>query len=385
MNVYIFRYIYGGRLSLVNCDNLDIIKILVAAGELNLQELVVYLQSFLIKNKTYWMEQNINLIYQTSFENDSFFELQKYCTDLISKGPDKILESINFSIMPENLLISIIQNNNFRISDIQIWKYVIKWGIAQNPELPSDPAIFSKNDFNILKNTLQQFIPFIRFNKLTSKEFSDEVLPFKKVLPKELYKNLLKMFLNVHPDGKPIDTSEVQKIDSKIITLQHIELISKWIDKSDITNKQTSSYEFNLILRGSRDGFTPNKFHKICDNQSCTVTIVKVKDSNKILGGYNPIKWKSDYSYSVTKDSFIFSFNYGDDINDHILSRVINERSAILNKHTYGPSFGSADLILRGDNGYCVKDSYERQIRGMVPTPSGIIIIYKKELISVIL
>src|ERR1051325_6430740 len=33
------------------------------------------------------------------------------------------------------------------------------------------------------------------------------------------------------------------------------------------------------------------KFHEICDNQSCTVTIVKVEDSDEILGGYNPIEW----------------------------------------------------------------------------------------------
>ena len=67
-------------------------------------------------------------------------------------------------------------------------------------------------------------------------------------------------------------------------------------------------YEFKLILRGSRDGFTPKKFHEICDNKSRTVTVIKVKDSNEILGGYNPIEWKPECSIGITKDSFIFSF-----------------------------------------------------------------------------
>jgi len=49
-------------------------------------------------------------------------------------------------------------------------------------------------------------------------------------------------------------------------------------------------------------------FHNICDKQSRTVTIVKIKGSSEILGGYNPIEWKSDYTWGVTKDSFIFSF-----------------------------------------------------------------------------
>src|SRR6266498_4830256 len=89
LQLFYFRYIYGGRLSLEEYDNSDIIKILVAANELSLQELITYLQSFLIENKANWMEQNFDLIYQISFENDSFLKLQKYCTDLITKGPDK--------------------------------------------------------------------------------------------------------------------------------------------------------------------------------------------------------------------------------------------------------------------------------------------------------
>src|SRR5438034_10494655 len=97
------RYIYGGRLSLEEYDTSDIIKILVAGSELGLQELTTYLQSYLIETKSNWMELNFNLIYQTSYENNSFLELQKYCTDLTSKEPDKIFKSLSFSSIPEKL------------------------------------------------------------------------------------------------------------------------------------------------------------------------------------------------------------------------------------------------------------------------------------------
>ena len=157
-------------------DTSDIIKILTAASELSLQELVIYLQSFLIENKANWMEQNFNLIYQTSFENNSFSKLQKYCNDLISKGPDTLLSSLNLLSTSEKLLISLIQANNLQMSDIQVWEYVLKWGLAQNPELPSNPEEFSKEDFNALKNSLQQCIPYINFYNLTSDEFLDKVL-----------------------------------------------------------------------------------------------------------------------------------------------------------------------------------------------------------------
>src|SRR5437763_10807004 len=189
-NFFIFnRYIYGGRISLEEYDTSDIIKILIAASELSLQELVTYLQSFLIENKANWMEQNFNLIYQTTFENDSFLILQKYCTDLMSKEPGKIFKSLNFSSISEKLLISLIQNDNLQMNVIQIWEHVLKWGLSQNPELPSDPENFSKDDFNTLKNSLQHCIPFIRFYNLTSEEFSVKVLPYKKILPKELYED----------------------------------------------------------------------------------------------------------------------------------------------------------------------------------------------------
>ena len=136
-------------------DTLDIIKILVAANELNLQELIMYLQSFLTKNEANWIELNFNLTYQTSFESDSFLELQQYCTDLISKSPNKIFKSLDISTFPGKLLVSLIQNDNHRMSEIQVWHRVLKWELAQNPGLPSNPASFSNDNFFVLKVTLQ--------------------------------------------------------------------------------------------------------------------------------------------------------------------------------------------------------------------------------------
>ncbi|GBB93220.1 hypothetical protein RclHR1_21300003 [Rhizophagus clarus] len=316
----ILRYVYGGRLSLKEYDTSDIIKILVAANELNLQELITYLQSFLIKNKKIWMEQNFNLIYQTSFENNSFLNLQNFCKEIMIKEPEKVFNSINFNSISEKCLVSLIQHENSQMNVIQVWEKVLKWGIAQNPELPSDPSNYSKDDFNTLKNTLQKFIPFINFSKLKPKEFLNK----------------------------------------------HAELISKWIDELKINDSIKNLYEFKLILRGSRDGFSTSKFHEICDNQSHTITIIKVKGSDEILGGYNPIIWESGPYWGATGDSFIFSFKNKDNIENFILSRVNNDILATINSPNYGPSFGDGDLILNGNNfdkSYCSQLFYEKPIR----------------------
>ncbi|CAB4427799.1 unnamed protein product [Rhizophagus irregularis] len=410
----ILRYIYGGKLLLDECDTLDIIKILVTASELSLHELIPHLQSFLINNKASWMEQNFILIYQISFENDAFLELQKFCTKLMSKEPEIIFKSPDFTSITERTLISLIRNDNLQIGEVQIWEHMLKWGIAQNPGLSSDPSGYSNDDFVALMNTLQQCIPFIKFIKFTSKEFLNKVYPYKMIMPERLFENLNRWFLNndYNPSNKlkpqevkevsykmnindynPNNKLEIQTvneisheinndynpniklesqiiIDSKIITIKHAELISKWIDKLEIVDEMKNFYELKLIFRGSRDGFTPNKFHTICYNRPRTVAIIKVKDSNEILGGYNPMEWKPGPGYGLTNVSFIFSF-MNENINDHIISRVMEKEKAINYSNCFGPSFGIGDLtIFGGDlddfrqmNNYCKMRSYEKNIR----------------------
>ncbi|GES96336.1 BTB/POZ protein [Rhizophagus clarus] len=215
----ILRYIYGGRLSLNEYDTLSIIKILIVANELGLQELITYLQSFLIKNKENWVNQNFNLIYQTSFNNDSFLKLQNICIELMSKEPEKIFNSIDFDSISEKCLITLIKQDDIQLDDIQIWERVVKWGIAQNPELPSDPLNYSKYDFNILKNTLQQFIPFIKFYNLSSEEFLNNVYPYKKIIPKELREDLIKYFLNPNNQSiKNLNSKSKDNIENYILS-----------------------------------------------------------------------------------------------------------------------------------------------------------------------
>ncbi|PKY61583.1 hypothetical protein RhiirA4_486761, partial [Rhizophagus irregularis] len=95
------------------------------------------------------------------------------------------------------------------------------------------------------------------------------------------------------------------------------------------------------------------------------------KDSDEILGGYNPTIWDSFTDYGATEnteDCFIFSFKSNDstDIANYILSRVESKNFAIFNNSNYGPSFNG--LALSGNNyydeSYCKNFSYyEKQIR----------------------
>ena len=66
-------------------------------------------------------------------------------------------------------------------------------------------------------------------------------------------------------------------------------------------------YKFNLLLRGSQDGYGPKDFHGLCDDKPNTVIFIKVEGTEEILGGYNPSIWKSSGGYTQSC-SFIFSF-----------------------------------------------------------------------------
>jgi hypothetical protein len=78
-------------------------------------------------------------------------------------------------------------------------------------------------------------------------------------------------------------------------------IISKCIDKMDISENNKLElylpYKFKLLLRGSRDGFPPKNFmNYVIINPKL---FIKVKGTEEILGGYNPMIWETSDSLGV--------------------------------------------------------------------------------------
>ncbi|GET64930.1 BTB/POZ protein [Rhizophagus irregularis DAOM 181602=DAOM 197198] len=151
----ILKYIYGGVISLNDQEPSEILKILVAADQLFLQELIDYLQKYLIENKSEWIKKNLNL----------FIEQKKFLNHLILP-------------LPEKSLVSLINKDDL----VEIWEHVLKWGLQKNPTIHPDPTTWSVNDFKMIENTLQYCLPLIRFFSLSSDEFIQKVHPYKKLL-----------------------------------------------------------------------------------------------------------------------------------------------------------------------------------------------------------
>ncbi|GBB85448.1 hypothetical protein RclHR1_00120002 [Rhizophagus clarus] len=391
-NVKIFRahmnilYIYGGILSLNERDTSDFLKILVAADELHLQELIDYLQKYLIDNKSEWIEQHFGFTQKISSKSNNLLELQEFCTNLMAQFPEKMFKSFDFTSLSEKSLISLIKRDDLQMKEIEVWERVLEWGLAQNHPLDAnynpDPNDWSDDDFKKMKNTLQHCLPLIRLFSLSSEEFL-KIRPYKKLLNNQLYEDIINSHMNpsVGPTDKNIVLPRNIKTEgficSKIVDLNIISIISRWIDKTVIiTNSKFEHlrdlylpYKFELLLRGSRDGFTPKKFHELCDGKSNTVTFVKVKGTEEIIGGYNPLTWESSNTKGKTKDSFIFSFK-NKNIKDAIFSNVKDTaKFAVCYCQVDGPFFG-LDIFIRATGEFkdydvisYKKSYYEKRIR----------------------
>ena len=99
---------------------------------------------------------------------------------------------------------------------------------------------------------------------------------------------------------------------STIVNKEHTAMISSWIDNRPTSySSRNNPYEFQLILRGSKDGFAPITFWDICDGHTDTIVVTKVKGTAEIISGFNPLAWnKTKEGWVKTNKSFIFSFEF---------------------------------------------------------------------------
>ncbi|RHZ77712.1 hypothetical protein Glove_174g47 [Diversispora epigaea] len=393
----ILKYIYGGIIELENAKTGFIFDLMMVASEFELEELFKKLETLLIETKSSWLKSHFSQVYHSIFSKDNFKALEKFCNDIIVKHPSLIFDAEDFNSLQESALVSLLKHDNLQLKEVKIWEYTIKWGIAQNPDLPTNLEEWTNKNFTALKSSLQQCLPYIRYFQIPGADLWSKIRPYKKILDKQLWEDLKQYFFtpdqpvksNVLPPRTvlvqelPARIKEPSKLFSTIITYEHVAEISSWIDrKSGIYSLTNIPYEFELILRGSRNGLAPQTFWDICQDYANTVIIIKVKGTDEILGGYNPLTWRDSIFFfyllnEKKEDIFIFSLKNGN-VQNPILSRVKNSQNAIMNYNqnfdllrSCGPRFGGGDLWMYSSSGdftlgnecSCAKEHYEKPIR----------------------
>ncbi|POG80912.1 hypothetical protein GLOIN_2v1471154 [Rhizophagus irregularis DAOM 181602=DAOM 197198] len=306
----ILRYIYTDKVDMVNITGTKILKFMIISDGLMLNKLTKFTEYFIVENYQQFLRNDPVGILQSLYYCKAFVDLQEFCLNKICFKPEILFNSDKFNQLPAPLLEIILKRDDLNLNEIEIWEYLIKWGLAQEEILNQDVSKWNKDDFNIFRSILYKFIPLIRFYEISSEDYFNKVKPYEKVLSKELRNDIIKFYMipGFKPTYTPRNSNYLKcNIDSIIINQNHIVLFINWIDRNKEKYVNNIPYEFKLLYRASRDGNTAAAFHDKCDNKGATIVIVKIKNSEQIVGGYNPLSWDSSGIDKSTKDSFIFS------------------------------------------------------------------------------
>jgi len=132
-------------------------------------------------------------------------------------------------------------------------------------------------------------------------------------------------------------------------------LIKSWMD-NEFKNKK-----LKLIYKGSKNGMNATEFHKLCNNQGPTITVMK-SNHGKVFGGFLDQAWSSRNNYVNTTKSWLFSLT-----NKAKYTQNSGYSSyGAYDYGTYGPTFGGGfDIYLAADfksnANYCNKHSFNYQ------------------------
>ncbi|GBC23781.2 BTB/POZ protein [Rhizophagus irregularis DAOM 181602=DAOM 197198] len=232
-----------------------------------------------------------------------------------------------FSRLSQNY-IEILEDNEYYDTTIEVGKDPNNNDVLAHIKLP-----------NILPKTFQIILRYL-YGGILSLNGQDTLDIIKVLIGADelllhelLYKDLLNSYMD--PDIEPNDSNIPlprnlkisDDIESNIVNLNIISIISRWTDKVDYN----------------------------------------ISGTEEILGGYNPSIWESSNSWSRCYYNFIFSFKSKNEIKGPILSCVKNMDNALYYHPNYDPTFGNSDLRLSGLNqfnyNWCKQTNYEKRIR----------------------
>lgn len=130
-------------------------------------------------------------------------------------------------------------------------------------------------------------------------------------------------------------------IDSSIIKYNsEVKLLSQWISESG-----TNPGKFELLYRGSTDGWSAATFHERCDGKGPTVIVIEATTGER-FGGFTSLDWISEDSdeYYLDTNSFLFSL----DLKERL--PIKTPAQAIYSSPDYGPCFGTnCDITIGAD------------------------------------
>src|SRR5579871_1111531 len=249
INLLHIRFIYCGNIELKNLQGSDVLKLLIAVDELNIQSLISHIQEFLIEHQTEFLHQNPTDILETVYQHETFTDFWNFCLEKICDEPKILFDSEKFINLKAPLLELLLKRDDLNMDEIEVWESLLRWCFTQQ-NMKNDlshPTKWSKEDVTKIERSLYRFIPLIKFYDIKPADFFYKVYCYKEILPQDLIHDLLEfhIFPNVQPKTNAIPprmTNSNFEVNSTIIKSKHIPLFASWIDRK-IPSKY---YKFNI-------------------------------------------------------------------------------------------------------------------------------------------
>ncbi|CAG8669189.1 3830_t:CDS:2 [Gigaspora margarita] len=220
----VYPYIYTG--AFLDKNNVSFLDIFIAADELQLNEIKQKVEKRLLETEPAW---KFPKDFITICKHNTFTNLYQTAIELVCGNPRVIFESNDFSKVKEEDLINILKSDRLRLEEIEIWEYLVKWGIKNTESiLDDDLTKWTQTDFIELEKVLHNCIPHIRFFQLSLDEIHLITTKYKNILPDNLAETIFVDLSNSQPKQK---RELAYPFDSKIIDAKDAALIASWIDK----------------------------------------------------------------------------------------------------------------------------------------------------------
>src|SRR6185295_12448970 len=107
-----YRFIYCGNIELKNLQGSDVLKLLIAVDELNIQSLISHIQEYLIEHQTEFLHQNPTDILETVYQYETFTSLWNFCLEKICENPNILFNSGKFINLKAPLLELLLKRDD---------------------------------------------------------------------------------------------------------------------------------------------------------------------------------------------------------------------------------------------------------------------------------
>eukprot|EP01083_Nonionella_stella_P126772 383902_1 len=184
----------------------------------------------------------------------------------------------------------------------------------------------------------------------------DNIYFYSKILPDEYYVMILKKWIS-----NPTGNSGIN-IEQSLTENNEVEEKNE-ADQLELQRRAIKNQKWRLIYRASDDGYAASDFHRLCDLQGPTVTLIHANKS--IFGGYTDISWKSDGKdkYAASKqeciNTFIFVMNITNKMNNlkafkwNFIEKYYSSYGSnlpVAHERNIGPCFGWYHVLKKRGN-----------------------------------